>query len=62
MPRAKTEVVSGTYGPEAIADQSVVNIIGIMFMVTGVPTSAFEIDTRNRCWDCYTTFDQDLEL
>ena len=62
MPRAKTEVARGTYGPEAIADESVVNIIGIMFMVTSVPTTAFAIDKRNRCPGCYPNFMRSLEL
>ena len=61
-PRDKTKVVKGSFGPEAIADESVVNIVGIMFMVTSVPTRAFEIDKLNQCQCCYPNFSRSLEL
>ena len=61
-PRAETKVVKGSFGPEAIADESVAEIIGIMFMVTGVPTRAFEIDKLNRCTGCYPNFRRSLEV
>ena len=61
-PRAKTKVIKGSFGPEAIADESVVKIIGIMFIVTSAPTRAFEIDKLNRCTGCYPDFSRSLEV
>ena len=61
-PRSRTNVVKGKYGPEAVADESVVKITGIMFMPTEVPTKAFGISSENQCCKCYPTFDPDLEL